>query len=135
MSGTTETGVVAKIGNSKNEFPSNSLTIDIFGNVFYRSFKFGASDDVGIYWNDGEQVDKLAMLFIGCSIQIALTGQFSYGYKLRSSKSSDLTCFLPVKDNEPDYEYMTTFIKAIEKQVIKPVVEYTKLHLEPLQIS
>lgn len=124
MSGITETGVVAKIGNSKNEFPSNSLTIDIFGNVFYRSFRFGASDDVGVYWNDGKQIDKLAMLFIGCSIQTALTGQFSYGYKLRSSKSSDLTCFLPVKNNEPDYEYMATLIKAIQKQVIKPVIEY-----------
>ena len=129
MSGITETGVVAKIGNSKNEFPSNSLTIDIFGNVFYRSFRFGASDDVGVYWNDDKQIDKLAMLFIGCSIQTALTGQFSYGYKLRSSKSSDLTCFLPVKNNEPDYEYMATFIKAIQKQVIKPVVEFTQKQL------
>lgn len=129
MSGITETGVVAKIGNSKNEFPSNSLTIDIFGNVFYRSFRFGASDDVGVYWNDDKQIDKLAMLFIGCSIQTALTGQFSYGHKLRSSKSSDLTCFLPVKNNEPDYEYMATFIKAIQKQVIKPVVEFTQKQL------
>ena len=32
---------------------------------------------------------------------------------------------LPTKNNKPDYATMETFIKAIEKLVIKDVVQYT----------
>lgn len=135
MSGTTDTGVVAKIGNSKNQFPSNSLTIDIFGNVFYRSFEFGASDDVGVYWNTERQIDKLAMLYMASSIQKGLEGKFSYGFKLRSSKSHDLECFLPVKNNEPDYEYMATYIKAIQKLVIKGVVQFADREMKAYKLA
>ncbi|ETE08466.1 hypothetical protein U750_02550 [Streptococcus pseudopneumoniae G42] len=34
MAGVTNTGVVRHIGNKMTIFPKNSLTIDIFGNVF-----------------------------------------------------------------------------------------------------
>ena len=52
MAGTTNNGVVGKIGNEEvRKFPGNSLTIDIFGNVFYRGYEFGAGDDTGVFWN------------------------------------------------------------------------------------
>ena len=52
MAGTTNTGVVNYISNPVSKFPKNSITIDIFGNVFYRDYDFGAGDDTGVYWND-----------------------------------------------------------------------------------
>ena len=52
MSGTTNAGVVNYISNPVASFPKNAITIDIFGNTFYRNYAFGAGDDTGVYWND-----------------------------------------------------------------------------------
>ena len=49
MAGTTNTGVVNYISNPVASFPKNSITIDIFGNTFYRNYDFGAGDDTGVY--------------------------------------------------------------------------------------
>lgn len=53
MAGTTNTGVVNYISNLVNMFPVNSITIDIFGNTFYRNYEYGAGDDIGVYWSTG----------------------------------------------------------------------------------
>lgn len=55
MSGTTNAGVVNYISNPVASFPRNAITIDIFGNTFYRDYAFGAGDDTGVYWNDIER--------------------------------------------------------------------------------
>ncbi|MGX2973720.1 hypothetical protein ACWIUH_01365 [Ursidibacter arcticus] len=130
MSGVTDTGVVKYIGNSVTEFPKNSLTIDIFGNVFYRNFEFGASDDVGVYWNSEKEHSKEVMLVLAASIGRALAGKFDYGYKLRSSRSHKLTCHLPVQNGSPDFALMAVLGKAIEKLVIADVVKYAEREME-----
>lgn len=124
MSGTTNTGVVGYISNPVASFPSNSITVDIFGNTFYRNFDFGAGDDTGVYWNDKENYSKDEMLFFTAAMGKSLFGKFDYGNKLRSSQSFDIKFQLPTKNNKPDYATMETFIKAVEKLVIKDVVLY-----------
>lgn len=42
MAGVTNTGVVNYISNPVASFPKNSITIDIFGNTFYRNYEYGA---------------------------------------------------------------------------------------------
>lgn len=125
MSGTTNTGVVGYISNPIAIFPSNSITIDIFGNTFYRSYEYGAGDDTGVYWSDSIRYSKEHMLFFTTSIGKALKGQYSYGHKLRSSQSYYLLLNLPVTEhNKLDYTFMETFIRAVQKLVIKDVVLY-----------
>ena len=124
MSGTTNTGVVGYISNPVASFPSNSITVDIFGNTFYRNFDFGAGDDTGVYWNDKENYSKDEMLFFTAAMGKSLFGKFDYGNKLRSSQSFDIKMQLPTKNNKPDYATMETFINAVEKLVIKDVVLY-----------
>ena len=88
MAGITNTGVVNYISNPVASFPKNSITIDIFGNAFYRSYDFGAGDDTGVYWNDKKELSKEMMLFLTKSAEKALEGKFSYGKKLRSLTSA-----------------------------------------------
>lgn len=130
MSGTTNTGVVGYISNPVASFPSNSITVDIFGNTFYRNYAFGAGDDTGVYWNDIEKYSKDEMLFFTTSMGKSLFGKFDYGNKLRSSQSFDITMKLPTKNDAPDYSFMETFIKAVEKLVIKDVVLYADEKIE-----
>lgn len=124
MAGTTNTGVVSYISNPVATFPKNSITVDIFGNTFYRNYDFGAGDDTGVYWNDEKEYAKEMMLFCTTSMERSLRGKFSYGKKLRSSQSLNFKMKLPAQNDQPDHEKMGTFISAIQKLVIKDVVLY-----------
>ena len=124
MSGITNTGVVNHISNPVASFPANSLTVDIFGNVFYRSFAYGLGDDTGAYWNDKASYSKDTMLFFAASMARSLIGKFSYGHKLRSSKSLGFKMLLPTLESGlPDYGYMETFMRAVQKLVVKDVAD------------
>ncbi|CAK3443428.1 Restriction endonuclease [Vibrio crassostreae] len=124
MSGVTNTGVVNHIANSVFRFPENSITVDIFGNTFYRNYDFGAGDDTGVYWNTEKEHSKNAMLFIASSLERSIFGKFSYGKKLRSSQSLNFQAMLPSMNNEPNYSAMELLTSAIQKLVIKDVVLY-----------
>lgn len=124
MAGTTNTGVVGYISNPVASFPSNSITIDIFGNTFYRNYPFGAGDDTGVYWSSNTQYTENQMLFFSTSMNKSIKGLFSYGNKLRSSQSLNLKMNIPILNNNIDFDYMDTLISAIKKLVIKDVVKY-----------
>ena len=108
MAGITNTGVVNYISNPVATFPKNAITIDIFGNAFYRNYDFGAGDDTGVYWNTERELSREMMLFLTKASEKALEGKFSYGKKLRSSQSLNFRMKLPTKNGTPDYDFMNT---------------------------
>lgn len=124
MAGVTNNGVANYVSNPVASFPKNSITIDIFGNAFYRNYDFGAGDDTGVYWNNEIRYTEKVMLFFTTAMEKSIKGKYSYGKKLRSSQSLNFKMQLPTKNNQPDYKVMDTFISAIQKLVIKDVVLY-----------
>ncbi|MFM9438636.1 restriction endonuclease subunit S [Flavobacterium psychrophilum] len=130
MAGVTNTGVVNYISNPVATFPKNSITVDIFGNTFYRNYDYGAGDDTGAYWNSKVEYSKELMLFFTTAMEKSIFGKFDYGNKLRSSQSFDFEMQLPIFNKKPDFETMETFISAILKLVIKDVVIYVNKKLE-----
>ncbi len=108
MSGVTNTGIVNYISNPVASFPENSITLDIFGNAFYRPYAYGAGDDTGVYWNEENEYSKEVMLYITSSMSRSVAGKYDYGNKLRSSKSKNIKMKLPavskgVLDHETHY--------------------------------
>ncbi len=130
MSGITNTGVVGYISNPVALFSKNSITIDIFGNSFYRNYDFGAGDDTGVYWSDKVQYSKGTMLYFTAAMEKSLSGKYSYGKKLRSSQSYNFKIQLPTKNNEIDFSYMELLISAVQKLVIKDVVMWKDKKIE-----
>lgn len=124
MAGVVNSGVVGYISNPVASFPKNSITIDIFGNTFYRDYDFGAGDDTGVYWNSNIEYSKEMMLFFAASMAKSMYGKFDFGNKLRSSKSSSLKMKLPILNGSPNYTIIEIFISAIQKIVIKELVLY-----------
>lgn len=122
MAGVTNNAVANYISNPVAKFPANSITVDIFGNTFYRDYEFGAGDDTGVYYNVARKYAKETMLYFTTAISKSLLGKFSYGQKLRSSQSLKFKISLPTKNDQIDYDFMQNFIKAIEKLAIKDVV-------------
>ena len=124
MAGITNTGVVNYVSNPVATFPKNSITIDIFGNVFYRDYDFGAGDDTGVYWNSEIFYSKETMLFFAIAMKKALQGKYSFGKKLRSSQSFNFQMYLPIKDNEIYFDFMNRFIAGLEAQRIAELEAY-----------
>lgn len=124
MAGVTNTGVVNYVSNPVAYFPKNSITIDIFGNVFYRDYAFGAGDDTGVYWNDKITYSKETMLFFAIAMRKSLEGQYSYGKKLRSSQSLHFKMSLPVKNNKIDFSFIDKFIAELEAERIAELEAY-----------
>ena len=120
MSGVTDTGVAGYIGNiNVRRFPAQSLTIDIFGNTFYRNYEFGASDDVGVYWNTTRTQNAKQLLYIAAAIQKSLQGRFDYGNKLRASQTFDFCILLPILNNTPAFSFMERYIEELEAERIE----------------
>ena len=130
MAGTTNTGIAKYISNPVASFPKNSITIDIFGNTFYRNYNFGAGDDTGVYWDNEKNYSEKTMLFLTSTMSKLVQGKFDFGNKLRSSQSLDFKIQLPIHNNKPYYELIETFITAIQKLVIKDVVLYADRKIE-----
>lgn len=76
MAGVTNTGIVNYISNPVATFPKNSITIDIFGNAFYRNYDFGAGDDTGVYWNTERKFSREMMLFLTKTSEKHYKGSF-----------------------------------------------------------
>ncbi|MBQ6272750.1 MAG: restriction endonuclease subunit S [Oscillospiraceae bacterium] len=125
MAGTTNNGVVGCVSNPVASFPQNSITIDIFGNTFYRDYAFGAGDDTGVYWNDMVAYSPKTMLFFAAAMQKSLQGKFSYGKKLRSSQSDDFVMSLPVTSTgDIDFGFLDSFIAELEAERIAELSAY-----------
>lgn len=124
MAGITNTGVVNYVSNPVASFPKNSITVDIFGNAFYRSYSFGAGDDTGVYWSEKNNYSREAMLFFTMAINKSLLGKFDYGSKLRSSQSLDFTMKLPIRNDKVDFHFMESFIAELEMDCIAELGAY-----------
>ena len=125
MAGRTNTGVANYIANPIVMFPKNSITIDIFGNTFYREYEFSAGDDTGVYWNTKQTYSKNVMLFLVAVIQKAIQESFDFSDKLRSSKSLDIAISLPITaNNTPNWQYMEDYMSNIFSKMNN---NYTKL--------
>ncbi|MGM9782634.1 MAG: restriction endonuclease subunit S [Paludibacteraceae bacterium] len=122
--GEAETGISAYISNDVEIFSKNTTTIDMFGSAKYRNYNYGADDHVAVVHT--EELPKHASIFVTSAIhKSSHTGKFDYSNNFYASDADELNIQLPTKNNKPDYATMETFIKAVEKLVIKDVVQYT----------
>jgi ferritin-like protein len=130
--GVGEQGFSSYVGNIEVEvFPSNSLTIDMFGNVFYRSFEFGADDHVTVLHNITKKYDKEVLLFISSAIQKVVIGKFDYSRNFYPSDALDIEIMLPVDSlGNLDITFMSQFIKVQKKIAIKNVVIWKDKQIE-----
>ena len=121
--GETDEGVSAYIGNDVTIFSENTTTIDMFGSAKYRNYKYGADDHIAVVHT--ENLSKLASIFVTTAIhKSSHSGKFDYSRNFYAKDADELNISLPIKNNQPDYKTMETFISAIQKLVIKDVVLY-----------
>ena len=121
--GEADTGISAFIGNEVERFRANTITIDMFGSAKYRNYEYGGDDHIAVIHTD--KLHSMAVLFITSAIhKSSYNGQFNYGRNFYAKDADALDILLPQKNSSPDYIYMQTLLSAVQKLVIKDVVQY-----------
>ena len=122
--GFEKTGVAEYIGNENQEtFPEDTITIDMFGNTFYRNYKYSADDNILVLFNKKEMPSK-AKIFIVNLINRQLHNKFSYGKQFRIGGFEQTKIQLPIKNGKIDFDFMESFIAELEAERIKKLEDY-----------
>lgn len=125
-------GVTEFIGNVNNSLDSNVLGVNYNGSVvenFYHSYECIFSDDVKrIKYKDEEFGDEFTYLFLKQMI-LSQKNKYKYGYKFNAKRMNRQKIMLPVNNNgEPHWEYMSNFVKKLEKENIENLLNYLYIY-------
>ncbi len=94
------------------------------GNIYPQPQKTGVLYNAYLIKPKFDLLNSEILMYFSTAIQKSI--KYKYGYDKKASwervKNDIIT--LPIKDDEPDFDYMELFIKAIEKIVIKNVVQW-----------
>ena len=136
-------GVTGYIGQEPI-FSGNAITISYngsVGQVFYQENDFWASDDINVLYLKNHVLNALLYGYLSGALKKA-GSKFSYSYKWNLERMKETLIVLPIQTDAndipvidqnhtyhpdgyiPDWTYMEKYIRAIEKVVIKDVVDY-----------
>lgn len=134
--GLSNCGVVGKTNKKAKIMPANSITVDMFGNAFYRDEEYKITTHARVF----ALLPKFTMtkeigLYISACMKY-FQKKFSYSNMCSWKKICDLTLILPVQVNEagkpiidsnkqfdsngyfPDWNYMQDYIEKLEQEHI-----------------
>ena len=136
-------GVTGYIGQEPI-FSGNAITISYngsVGQVFYQENDFWASDDINVLYLKNHVLNALLYGYLSGALKKA-GSKFSYSYKWNLKRMKETLITLPIQTNAdhtpiidpentyhpegyiPDWSFMEKYIRAVEKIVIKDVVDW-----------
>ncbi len=94
--------------------------------VTYQEKDFYSNDshNLVLYLKNEEEKSRLSQLYLATCINKSLGHKYSWGDSISNRKIQTDKVALPVKNKQPNYAIMETFISAIQKLVIKDLVLY-----------
>lgn len=129
-----DNGVKAFISdNEKTLFEGNMLTLNNDGDggvgiAYYQPSKVALDTHVTALIPKMD-LDKFALLFISCSIT-EQREKFSHGYSLNNNRLLAQKIILPAdKNGNPDFQYMSDFVKKLEVGKVQEVLEYIYIYI------
>ncbi|ELD4954089.1 N-6 DNA methylase, partial [Campylobacter upsaliensis] len=114
--GLENNGVIGKTDIKARIFPKNTLTCDMFGNVFYRDFEYKMVTHARVMClHPLFELNKKTGLYIA-SVMNYFKLLFSFADMATWSKIKNLTISLPVLNEQIAFDYMESYIKALEAE-------------------
>nr|WP_283776933.1 restriction endonuclease subunit S [Histophilus somni] len=121
--GLTNNGILGKTNISAKVINGGTITIDMFGNSFYRHFKYKMVTHARVF----SLIPKFDMskeqgLYIVNSFKYLI---FEFGYENMCSwaKIQNIKIQLPIKNGKIDFEFMESFISELEEERISELEE------------
>ena len=121
-SGLQNNGIKGKTDKIAKIFKKNTITVDFWGNAFYRNFEYKMATHNHVFSLSGDTIknEKVGLYIV--STMRYLTKIYSYDYMGTWNKMKKMKIELPIENDKIDYKFMEDFIKVIEKLIIKDVV-------------
>lgn len=114
-------GIAEYIKSHKAMSEGECLTIDMFGNCFYRNIKFFYDDNIIMLKNN--KFNKRAYLYINSMLNY-LPSKHGYSKQFRYKDLNNTYISLPItSEGELDFEYMENYIKEIEQKYVQNLRE------------
>ena len=131
-SGVENRGIKGKTDRPAKVFKAGTITIDFWGNAYYRDFDYVMATHNHVFSLSGDVIknEKVGHYIIGKLSK--LPQLFSYSNMATWNKLKVLDISLPIKSDAPDdytvadidFDYMERYIRAMEKVVIADAVKY-----------
>lgn len=127
-SGVTNLGIKGKTSRKAKIFEGNTITIDFFGNAYYRDFKYKLATHNHVFSFSGEVIkNRLVGLYLVGSMK-KFPKKYSYSNMATLKKLYKEEIELPVDNkNNPDYVYMEDYIRELEENSIRELDRYLKV--------
>lgn len=141
-SGVENNGIKGMTDRPAKIFPSNTISIDFWGNAYYRDFEYKMATHNHVFSLSGDCIkNEYVGLYIVSKMDY-MKNLFSYSNMGTWNKIKKLFVLLPIQTDAnnnpiiettkkyhpdgyiPDWDFMEKYIKAIEKIVIADVVQY-----------
>lgn len=118
-SGITEFGIKGKTDRKAKTFAPNTITIDFFGNAYYRPFEYKLATHNHVFSYSGGCIRNEAVgLYLVTQLGY-LAKVYSYSNMGTMPKYNNHEIELPIDSNGSiDYAFMETYVRAIMKQTI-----------------
>ena len=135
LSASTENNAVSSYISYDEDYIDKGDCVFIGGKTFvvtYQEKDFYSNDshNLILYLKEKEEKSKFNQLFLATCVKIGLGYKYSWGDSISNKKIQTDTFSLPSTKGVPAYAYMEVFIKAVQKLVIKEVVEYADRKIE-----
>lgn len=122
--GLTNNGVLGKTDVEARIFDENTITIDMFGFVFYRQFKYKMVTHARVFSLKPKfKISKKQGLFLANSLHF-LNKKFGYENMCSWEKIKNEKIQLPTKNGKIDFDFMNQFIAELEAERIAELEAY-----------
>ena len=124
-SGESNTGVIGSTDRPAKIVPENTITVDMFGSIWYRDFQYKMVTHARVFaLIPKKPINREIGLYLASTLK-KLTTEFSYNNMCSWNKIKDIEILLPAQTEDvPDWDLMERYIRAVEKIVIKDVVDF-----------
>ena len=118
-SGVENYGILGLSDVEAKVIPRNTITVDMFGNLFYRNFDYKMVTHARVFGlvPKFEMSERIGLYL--CTTLFYLKDKFDYSHMCSFRKIRKEQILLPEKDGEPDWKYMEEYIKYIENKHIE----------------
>ena len=122
--GLTNNGILGKTDINAKTFDENTITVDMFGTVFYRPFQYKMVTHARVFsLKPNFKISEKQGLFISNSFHF-LNKMYGYENMCSWEKIKSEKIKLPTKNGEIDYDFMSDFIAELEQVRVAELEAY-----------
>lgn len=126
--GIINNGILGRTDVKAKVFKKNTITIDMFGNTFYRQFDYKLVTHARVFSLTPKfLITERQGLFLANSFRF-LSSKFGFDNMCSWEKIKSATIQLPCKDDKIDFNFMECFIAELETQRVEELRTYLKIN-------